>query len=218
MKGQLRLLTGQKIESPHGLRTRPTTARVREAVMNILKERLEKSSWLDLFSGSGVMSCEALNKGAKRILAIELNRKIARICRSNLSVISSGINHSTLKVEVISQDVIKYLKEGCISKSLNQTGTSIDPRFDIVYIDPPYESNLYIPTLNHLLSGAWVKKDSLVICEHSHRYKLIAPEPWIVKDRRQYGKTGLLLISPSKRYSSCTGSRHPQTGLGGLQG
>ena len=71
MKANLRLIGGKKLESPNNIFTRPTTLIVREAIFNILSSRVENSNWLDLFSGSGSISCEAYNHGAKKIVAIE---------------------------------------------------------------------------------------------------------------------------------------------------
>ena len=70
MKGQLRLISGRKLESPKGSTTRPTQARVREAVISLLGNKVIGSDWLDLFSGSGVMGCEALQRGAQSVLAV----------------------------------------------------------------------------------------------------------------------------------------------------
>ena len=59
MKTNLRLIGGRKLESPRNIDTRPTTLMVREAIFNILKNSVENSNWLDLFSGTGAVSCEA---------------------------------------------------------------------------------------------------------------------------------------------------------------
>ena len=80
LTGKLRLTGGLRLISPKGQLARPTTGLVREALMNILRERLKDSNWLDLFSGSGIISCEAIEKGAKTVLAVELNRKIFKTC------------------------------------------------------------------------------------------------------------------------------------------
>ena len=74
MKTNLRLIGGKKLQSPNNSYTRPTTLRVREAIFNILNNRVENSNWLDLFSGTGAISCEAYNHGASKILAIEKNK------------------------------------------------------------------------------------------------------------------------------------------------
>ena len=79
MKTNLRLLGGKKLQSPNKSYTRPTTLRVREAIFNILKNKVINSNWLDLFSGTGAVSCEAYNHGAKKIVAIEKNKKNSSI-------------------------------------------------------------------------------------------------------------------------------------------
>ena len=74
MKTTLRLIGGRKIDSPNTIDTRPTTLMVREAIFNILKKKVENSNWLDLFSGTGAISCEAYNHGARKIIAFEKNK------------------------------------------------------------------------------------------------------------------------------------------------
>jgi len=73
MKTNLKLIGGKKLQSPNNFYTRPTTLRVREAIFNILNNRVENSNWLDLFSGTVAISCEAYNHGARKIIAIEKN-------------------------------------------------------------------------------------------------------------------------------------------------
>ena len=79
MKTNLRLIGGQRLQSPNNIYTRPTTLRVREAIFNILNNRVENSNWLDLFSGTGAISCEAYNHGASKIIAIEKNKINSKI-------------------------------------------------------------------------------------------------------------------------------------------
>ena len=192
MKNQLRLSCGRKLHSPKGIGTRPTTAKVREAVMNILGQKIQNSNWLDLFSGSGVMSCEALQRGARSVLAIEKNKQTARICQANIMSIASAISEKNF-VEVICQEVISILRKGC---QHSQIGKGENGQFDIVYLDPPYESKIYSTVFEKLLEGNWLKQDSLVICEHSSSFHLDAPDQWTQKGKKFYGKTALLLISP----------------------
>jgi len=84
MKTNLRLIGGKRIQSPNNNLTRPTTLRVREAIFNILSNRVENSNWLDLFSGTGAISCEAYNHGASKIIAIEKNKINSKVCLENL--------------------------------------------------------------------------------------------------------------------------------------
>ena len=207
MKGQLRLIGGRKLESPKGSTTRPTQARVREAVISLLGNKVIGSDWLDLFSGSGVMGCEALQRGAQSVLAIERDKKIARVCESNLLLSASDQNNEQ-SAKVICADVIVFLKSEYKQELLQ---VRKDVRFDLVYIDPPYKSRIYYSVLEKLLEGDWLKPNSLVICEHASSIILETPNPWIEKDRRVYGSTALLLISPPLNHSVDTDSRPKQT-------
>ena len=117
MKGNLKLISGKRIESPLNQKTRPTTSIVREAIINILGKNLEAASWLDLCSGSGAMACEVLQKGAKRILAIEKHRDTAKTCKKNLIDVSNTMDNS-IHIEVICNELISFLKKSPKNKKI----------------------------------------------------------------------------------------------------
>ncbi len=199
MKGKLRLLSGRRLESPVGESTRPTTSLVREAIINILKEKICNSNWLDLYSGSGIIGCEAIEHGANSILAIEANRNAFKICESNLYKIASSRQKKVL-VKVINNEVIKFLKSG-YQKYIDKTKAnnySLFDRFDFIYIDPPYKKLPYTSVLNELIIGNWVTKKSIAICEFSIEEKQInIPSNWNIKDKKIYGKTGIIFLTPN---------------------
>ncbi len=124
MKGKLKLISGKRIDSPLNQKTRPTSSKVREAIINILGNRLEEASWLDLCSGTGAMACEALQKGVKRILAIEKQRETAKTCKRNLIEVSNTMDHS-IHVEVICNELISFLKKGPKNKTIGFTKDSL---------------------------------------------------------------------------------------------
>ena len=126
--GQLRLIGGRRLRSPAGQGTRPTTARVREALMNMFQAEIRGCHWLDLCSGSGVMGCEALQHGAKRVVAVENNTRTAAICQANLELVASADTESA-QVSVIRRDLLSWLKGG---RPTDLTA------FSMVYFDPPY--------------------------------------------------------------------------------
>ncbi len=210
MSSQLRLSGGRKLQSPAGQGTRPTTSRVREAVMNVLAPRLHDCHWLDLFSGSGVMGCEALQSGARRVVAVERNAKTAKVCQANLIATASGLSQQS-NIEVIRHDVLSWLKRGCHAAKFNQPWAGENPGFNLVYLDPPYSSKLYSEVFKALLSGHWLQRDALVICEHATNYSLETPMQWIEQDRRIYGSSALLFTNPPEQYRDDTDSKHPQT-------
>ena len=87
----LRLSGGRRLQSPPGELARPTAARVRQAVFNLLAAELAGCRWLDLCCGSGVMACEALQRGASRVVAVERDRRIAAVAQANLAAVSGGL-------------------------------------------------------------------------------------------------------------------------------
>ena len=188
-QGQLRLIGGRKLLSPRGSGTRPTTSRVREAIMNILSPHLMGSSWLDLCSGSGVMGCEALQRGARRVVAVEKESHSAQISKLNLTTVQKNCPNEP-EISVVRNDAVSFLKRGWNSNP-----------FDLVYFDPPYRAGLHHNVLSLLsdLQGQWLTADSLVVCEYAARDELVTPGGWITVDRRRYGMTGLLILSPPER-------------------
>ncbi len=187
-----------KINSPSGLHTRPTTSIVREAVMNIVGGKINNCNWLDLCSGSGIMGCEALQRGAKTVIAVELNSNAARVCKSNLSLVSERKQTSS-NFEVINSDVITWLKEGFESHIIKskQTMKANLNKFDFVYFDPPYKAKIYSSVLENLINGKWLQKKSLVICEFSKSSFLEISESWTITNKRHYGKSSLIFLTPN---------------------
>ena len=103
--GQLRLTTGRKLISPPNLTARPTTSRVREALMNILSPQLRGSRWLDLCCGSGVMGCEVIERGAVSITAIDQDSRCAKTAQQNLDIVSNSIKKN-IHINVIRRNIL----------------------------------------------------------------------------------------------------------------
>ena len=188
MKTHLKLIGGQKIYSPKTNLTRPTTLMVREAIFNILGREVVNSLWLDLYSGSGSISCEAINHGAQKIIAIEKNREIAMICKKNLlSMIEP--EEKDIKIEIISQDVFTWIRQ-TKKKSLRSKIINFEKeKFDFVYLDPPYKEFLDKSLLNLIFTADFIKKSSIVIYEHSKNNLIEDSDLWKVIDKRKYGQT-----------------------------
>lgn len=192
-------MSGKRIESPLSQKTRPTSSKVREALINILGNKLKEVSWLDLCSGSGAMACEALQKGAKRVLAIEKQRETAKTCKKNLIDVSNTIDHS-IHIEVIYGEVISFLKKGPKNQKIHfaRNCPSSEQRFDFVFLDPPYESGLYQLTQELLLSKQWVKESSTLICECSSKARPRIHNGWKLNKEKFYGNTSLLFLIPNQ--------------------
>jgi len=194
----LKLISGKRIESPLSQKTRPTSSKVREALINILGNKLRGASWLDLCSGSGAMACEALQKGVKRVLAIEKQRETAKICKKNLIDVSNTMDQS-IHIEVICNELISFLKKGPKNQKIQFVKDCQNPeKFDFVFLDPPYESEVYEITQELLLSKEWIKESTTLICECSSKSMPRIHNGWKLNKEKFYGNTSLLFLIPNQ--------------------
>ena len=193
MKTKLRLIGGKRLESPKNIYTRPTTLRVREAIFNILRNRVENSNWLDLFSGTGSISCEAYNHGAKKIVAIEKNKNNSKICLKNLLSLHN-IESRKKDIDVICNDVLIWTKPNHERNSLSKNNDLNKLKFDFIYLDPPYGANYHEFVLDQIFNCNFIKKDSIVICEHSPELFIKKSNLWETIDVRDYGQSRLTFL------------------------
>ena len=193
MKTNLRLIGGKRLQSPNNIYTRPTTLRVREALFNILSDRVDNSNWLDLFSGTGAISCEAYNHGAKKIVAIEKNKNNSKICLKNILSLQD-IDNRKNDIDVICKDVLNWTKPN-YERNLSSKIMDLNKfKFDFVYLDPPYDANFHELVLNQIFNCNFLKKNSIVICEHSPNLIIKKSTLWETIDVRDYGQSRLTFL------------------------
>ena len=194
----MKLISGKRIESPLSQKTRPTSSKVREALINILGNKLREASWLDLCSGSGAMACEALQNGVKRVLAIEKQRETAKTCKKNLIDVSNTMDQS-IHIEVICNELISFLKKGPKNQKIQFVKDCQNPeKFDFVFLDPPYESEIYEITQELLLSKEWIKESTTLICECSSKSMPRIHNGWKLNKEKFYGSTSLIFLIPNQ--------------------
>ena len=150
----MRIYGNRQLKTVPGQKTRPTTARVREALFNIWGARLPQSRWLDLCAGNGSMGAEALCRGASRVVGIEQYGKACKIIEQNWQQVA----RSGQSYEVI---------QGDVSVKINQLKGQ---QFDWIYFDPPYDSSLYLPILQAIASLELVTPEGAIAVEHNPRF------------------------------------------------
>ncbi len=128
----IRIRGHRKLQTPGGQQTRPTTAKVRAAIFNIWQTSILGCRWLDLCAGSGAMGAEALVRGASVVVGIEKNPAACKLIQQNWQ----SLAQAEQQVQVIRGDVTQFLRP------------LAGQRFDHIYFDPPYASNLYQPILS----------------------------------------------------------------------
>jgi 16S rRNA (guanine966-N2)-methyltransferase len=168
-------LKGRKLSTAAGLGTRPTAERTREAIFSILGPAVHHAHVLDLFAGTGAYGIEALSRGAASAVFIEVDRKACAVLTGNIQTCGMAA-----KARVLRWDASRNLS--CLRNH--------EPRFQLVFMDPPYGRNLVEPALSHLHQTRCVTDGALLVIEHDKDDPL--PEPamlYRLHDQRRYGRT-----------------------------
>jgi 16S rRNA (guanine966-N2)-methyltransferase len=127
----IRIYGNRELKTLPGMETRPTPARVRQALFNIWQGSISGCRWLDLCSGSGAMGAEALCRGASNVLGIEKSSAACHIIEQNWG-------------QVAGEPQVFQLLRGDVVQRLDDLQGR---QFDRIYFDPPYASELYEPVL-----------------------------------------------------------------------
>ncbi len=172
----LRIIGNRQLKTLPGRETRPTSARVREAVFNIWQGEITGCRWLDLCAGTGSMGAEALCRGASLVVGIELSSRACAIIQQNWQRVAQPEQ----KFEVLRADVIQRLK------------TLFGQQFDLIYFDPPYASNLYQPVLEAIAQHQLLAPTGELAVEHEPSTWADSPYPSLEICRQKiYGKTAV---------------------------
>ncbi len=142
---------GQKITAPDENITRPTLSKVRMSVFNTLQAMIdfEGASFLDMFSGSGIMGLEALSRGFSKVVMIEKNRKVYNIIKSNIKKYEKDNDIRLIFGDSLkSNEFLLSFRHSERSEESQYLTSQNDRRFNIVYIDPPYFSGIYEQSLD----------------------------------------------------------------------
>jgi len=149
----------RSLQAPPGLATRPTSDRLRETLFNVLAPRIEGARFLDLYAGSGAVGIEAMSRGAAEVVFVERAAPALKVLKANLAGLGLGIG-----LDVVAGSVATFLR-----KPAEET------RFDLVFLDPPYDAaNAYAAVLG-LLGGAaagLLADGALVVAEHRRKERL----------------------------------------------
>lgn len=160
---------GRRLKTLEGNDVRPTTDKVKEAMFSAIQFQIPGAVVLDLFAGSGQLGIEALSRGASKAIFVDKSRSSINIITEN--ILTAEFNKSS---KIVNMDSLDYLK-------------STSDKFDIVFLDPPYNKGILeqvLPLLeNHMNEGG------RIICEHEQR--LLLPEKigeMHLKKKYKYGK------------------------------
>lgn len=146
---------------------RPTADMVKQALMNKLNDLLVSSRVLDLCAGTGAVGIEAISRGAKEVVFVDKDSRSVSLIKQNLA--NLGVQARVIRCDA---------KEFCKSYS--------GEPFDIIFFDPPYQSDLY-KTIPNLLTRSILAEDGIIACEHAKKDEIDFGERFLVVDEKVYG-------------------------------
>lgn len=163
---------GRRLEVSESEGLRPTPDRVRETLFNWLQPYISGARCLDLFAGTGALCLEALSRGAGRVVMVEKSPKVAQQLRRHVETLQAD------DAQVIQADAVDFLQR--------------TPQiFDIVFLDPPFKSDLIAVCAALVEARGWVKPGSLIYVEAPSRMKdLPLPATWELIRSKKAGEVG----------------------------
>lgn len=170
---------GYTLTGPKSEKTRPTTDVVKEAIFCKLAYDVDEAVVLDLFAGSGALGIEALSRGASDVDFVDFNNNAVSLTKKNLSHIYK--NAKMTNVQVYKSDCRSFL-----NKTLKT--------YDIIFLDPPYDSKLYEECLQIIFDKKLLNKDGIIVCEHTTDFKFDKFDKYVY-DRKKYGNTSVSYLT-----------------------
>ena len=171
---------GTKLYTLQGEQTRPTLDRVREALFNIIQFELQDSVFLDLFSGSGAVGIEAISRGAKKAILCDNSKQAIEIIKKNIEK-----THTIASIELYQTTFSQLLQN------------KIKEKLDIIYIDPPYQSNYAYEAIKIILEKQLTSKNTIIIVETDNSERIIQQVqnlPIEIKQQKKYGRANLIFL------------------------
>ncbi len=176
-------LTGGKynsrnITTPDYGNIKPTLSKTRQGIFNTLfcMISFDGRIFLDMFSGSGIMGLEALSRGFK-VISFEQDKKTASAVRQSFKSLN-------IEPELYTGDALKLLLK-------------LNAKIDVIFIDPPYKSNLYESSLNVILNNNILKPDGIIIMEHPIN-KIIKNNGFEIIKAKTYGNKQITYLKLSQ--------------------
>ena len=181
MKNSIRItggaLKGKKIPFDFKSSLRPTSGKLREVLFNWLQFEIQGYQCLDIFAGTGALGIEAMSRGAKKTVFIELNKK-------NYLTLKSSISELNLKNQsmIIFKDGMTWIKENDLSN------------FDLIFLDPPFNKDYEKKVLELLHNNKNLKSSCKIYIEFSKFVDIEIPDSFKIHKEKIIGDVKALLL------------------------
>lgn len=175
---------GKNIQTKKNSSIRPTGARTRGAIFNILMHGqfgdhdhspLIDKSVIDLYCGTGALGLEALSRGAKHVTFVDESSDSLALANANITHMHENENAQTIRSDSTS---LPKARRTC----------------SLAFLDPPYNSGLAVKSLKSLAAQGWLEDGAVAVVEVSNRETLTAPDHYTIFDERKYGNTKIVML------------------------
>ena len=155
---------------------RPSTDRVRETVFNWLMHEVSGANCLDLFAGTGAFGFECVSRGSAKTVWVEANRQVAEQLNRNFALLDQTANQQQQAAAQVAHKVAHNVVQQRAENFLSQTSND---SFDIVFIDPPYQSQCQAQVCQLLEENNWLQQNAFIYVEQMAKTDLCAvPDTW----------------------------------------
>ena len=162
---------GHKLLEFTGQDVRPTTDRVKESIFNIIQGFIPDARVLDMFSGSGALSFEALSRGAASAVCIDTDKRSVDIIRKN--ALSLKFED---RCEIINMSCMDYVRR-------------TKDKFDVIFMDPPYNKGFIEPALKAIVENELLSDDGIIMLESDNTDFYGEIVGLTIYRQRKYGRT-----------------------------
>lgn len=171
---------GRRLNVPDGLDIRPTTDRMRERLFSMLTHsrypHMQGAKVLDLFAGTGGLGLEALSRGAAHVTFVEKARASLNCIKGNIETLKA---HADCTVMPLDASKLPPAKE----------------TFDFIFMDPPYRQGMVSPTLEAIVTGGWLSRAGVIVCELASDENPALPAGLQVLDDRKQGQQRIIFLA-----------------------
>ena len=180
-------IAGSRVLASPAKVTRPTSDRIRESIFNRLTalNLIENATVLDLFAGTGALGLEAASRGAKQVYLVENNKQALGGIIQNMRMLKSALQKEGADCDIRAE-----------GKSVQNALSNINSKFDLIFIDPPYE--LTNQSISEILAELIrvLAPDATIVLERSSRTELPElPPPLQLDETKSYGDTVIYWLS-----------------------
>lgn len=168
---------GAKLIEFKGEGIRPTTDRVKESLFNLIQEFVLDANVLDLFAGSGALCFEAISRGARHGVCTDISNDSIAVIRKNLDKL--GFLNEVSVIKIGAEDYLRNTTD----------------KFDIIFMDPPYNKGFIEPALEIIVSGDILSDCGIVVVESDSPDEVVPCTGLAVLKMRQYGRTNVTVFT-----------------------